>query len=337
MLSSAAVAAIVFLVAGFAILIYAGDCLVRGALAAAYKSNISPLLVGILIVGFGTSLPEFLIGVQAASNGYSGLAHGNIIGSNIANILLVLALPALIFPIATDAPRMRITAFFMLCCTAAWIGVTMFFGLTELIGAGFLVVLAVYVVIAWFIAREDTTEDTREEIAIMNTPAWRMIILILIGLVGLPLGSRLLVDGGITFGHELNISERIIGLTILAFGSSLPELGAAIAAAVRKQSDVAMGNIIGANIFNILGVGGLVGILGPRAHVSPEFTAFSNWAMAAAAVLVVVVIFLKRRVGFATGLIFLLGYALYLFGLVNNWSFEGLGDLIIVPSAHTAN
>ena len=92
-----------------------------------------------MIVGFGTSLPEFLIGVQAASTGYSGLAHGNIIGSNIANIFLVLALPALIFPIATDAHRMRITAFFMLCCTAAWIGVTMFFGLTQIVGMIFLV------------------------------------------------------------------------------------------------------------------------------------------------------------------------------------------------------
>jgi cation:H+ antiporter len=336
-MSPAVTAAIVFLVIGFAILIYAGDCLVRGALAAAYKSNVSPLLVGILIVGFGTSLPEFLIGVQAASNGYSGLAHGNIIGSNIANILLVLALPALIFPIATDAPRMRITAFFMLLCTAAWIGVTMYFGLTEIVGAGFLVVLAVYAVVAWLVAREDTTEDTKEEIKIMNTPAWRMIMLILIGLVGLPLGSRLLVDGGITFGREMQISERIVGLTLLAFGSSLPELGASVAAAVRKQSDVAMGNIIGSNIFNILGVGGVVGILGPRAHISPEFTAFSNWAMAAAAVLVTLVIFLKRRVGIATGLIFLAFYGLYLLGLVNNWSFEGLGDLVIAPAAQTPN
>lgn len=328
-------ASLVFLFSGFAILIYSGDCLVRGALAAAYKSNISPLLVGILIVGFGTSLPEFLIGVQAASSGYSGLAHGNIVGSNIANIFLVLALPALIFPIATDAPRMRITAVFMLACTAAWIGLTMFVGLTELVGVAFLIVLAVYAVFAWFIARKDTTEDTKDEIAIMNTPAWRMAILIMIGLVGLPLGSRLLIDGGITFGREMQISERIVGLTLLAIGSSLPELGAAVAAAVRRQSDVAMGNIIGANIFNILGAGGMVGLLGPRDRISPEFTAFSNWAMAAAAVLVVIVIFLQRRVGVATGLFFLLCYALYLYGLINNWSFEGLGDLIVVPSAHT--
>ena len=326
---------IAFLIIGFAVLIYSGDCLVRGALAAAYKSNVSPLLVGILIVGFGTSMPEFLIGVQAASSGYSGLAHGNIIGSNIANIFLVLALPALIFPIATDAPRMRATALFMLACTAAWIGVTMFFGLTQIVGMVFLVVLAIYAAIAWMISREDTTEDTKEEIKIMNTPAWRMIMLILIGLIGLPLGGRFLVDGGITLGQELNASERIVGLTVLAFGSSLPELGAAVAASVRKQSDVAMGNIIGACIFNILGVGGVVGILGPRAALSPEFTAFSNWAMALAAILVTAVILLHRRVGIATGLIFLALYGLYLLGLVNNWSFDGVGDLIIAPSAQT--
>ena len=328
---------IVFLVAGFAVLIYSADCLVRGALSAAYKANVSPLLVGIVIVGFGTSLPEFLISAQAATTGSAGLAHGNIIGSNIANILLVLALPALIFPIATDAPRMRITAFFMLTCTAAWIGVSMYFGLTQWVGIGFLIALVAYAIIAWSVDRDDASEDTREELKMMHTPMWRMIMLILIGIVGLPLGSRLLVDGGISLGHELHASETIVGLTLLAIGSSIPELSASVAAAVRKQSDVAMGNIIGANIFNILGAGGVVSILAPRAHISPEFTAFSNWVMIGAAVLLTLVVFLKRRVGVATALIFLACYGLYLYGLWDNWSFQGLGDLIIAPSAHSPN
>ncbi|MEQ1783221.1 MAG: calcium/sodium antiporter [Hyphomonadaceae bacterium] len=328
---------IVFLVAGFAVLIYSADCLVRGALSAAYKANVSPLLVGIVIVGFGTSLPEFLISAQAATSGSAGLAHGNIIGSNIANILLVLALPALIFPITTVAHRMRITAFFMLACTAAWIGISMYFGLTQWVGTGFLLTLAAYAIIAWSVDRKDTTEDTKEELKMMHTPMWRMIMLILIGIVGLPLGSRLLVDGGISLGHELHASETIVGLTLLAVGSSIPELGASIAAAVRKQSDVAMGNIIGANIFNILGAGGVVSILAPRAHISPEFTAFSNWVMIGAALLLTLVVFLKRRVGVATALIFLALYGLYLYGLWDNWSFQGLGDLIIAPSAHSPN
>lgn len=334
-MSDMLVGPIVFLVAGFAILIYSADCLVRGALSAAYKANVSPLLVGIVIVGFGTSLPEFLISAQAATTGSAGLAHGNIIGSNIANILLVLALPALIFPITTDAPRMRITAFFMLACTAAWIGVSMYFGLTQIVGIAFIIALVAYAFLAWSIDRDDKSEDTKEELKMMSTPMWRMIMLILIGIVGLPLGSRLLVDGGISLGHELGASETIVGLTLLAVGSSIPELGASVAAAVRKQSDVAMGNIIGANIFNILGAGGVVSILAPRDHLSPEFAAFSNWVMLAAAVLLLLVVFLKRKVGVVTALIFLALYGLYLYGLWDNWSFQGLGDLIIVPSAHS--
>lgn len=327
--------AIVILILGFAVLIYSADCLVRGALSAAYKANVSPLLVGIVIVGFGTSLPEFIISVQAAINGSAGLAHGNIIGSNIANILLVLALPALIFPITTDAPRMRITAVFMLACTAAWIGISMFFGLTQFVGIGFIIALAIYAVVAWSVDRKDVTEDTTEDIKLMQVPAWRMVTLILIGLVGMPLGSRLLVDGGISLGQELHASETIVGLTLLALGSSLPELAASISAAIRKQSDVAMGNIIGANIFNILGAGGIVAIMAPRGQLSPEFTAFSHWAMAGAAVLVTIVIFLRRRVGAATGLLFLALYGVYLWGLYDNWSLQGIGDLIIAPPAHS--
>jgi cation:H+ antiporter len=327
--------AIVILILGFAVLIYSADCLVRGALSAAYKANVSPLLVGILIVGFGTSLPEFVISVQAAINGSAGLAHGNIIGSNIANILLVLALPALIFPIATDAPRMRITAVFMLLCTAAWIGLSMFFGLTQFVGIGFVIALAIYAVVAWSVDRKDTTEDTKEDLKLMHVPWWRMITLILIGLVGMPLGSRLLVDGGISLGQELHASETIVGLTLLALGSSLPELGASVAAAVRKQSDVAVGNIIGANIFNILGAGGIVAIMAPRGQLSPEFTAFSHWAMAGAAMLVTIVIFLHRRVGVATGLLFLALYGVYLWGLYDNWSLQGIGDLIVAQPAHS--
>jgi cation:H+ antiporter len=322
---------IAFLIIGFVILIYAGDCLVRGALAAAYKANISPLLVGILIVGFGTSLPEFLIGVQATTAGKPGIAHGNIIGSNIANIWLVLALPALIFPISTVAPRMRLTALFMLLVTAAWIAITLMIGLNPVIGMGFLVTLLVYALIAWFINRTDRTEDTPEEKKIMHTASWRMLTLIFIGLVGLPLGSKLLVDGGISLARETGMREEIVALTLLAVGSSLPELGAGIAAAVRKQSDVAMGNILGANIFNILGVGGTVALMSEHSSVARDFTGYSNWAMGLAAVLITAVVFLKRRVGIVTGLVFLALYAAYITGLVYQWNFQDIKDLVIVP------
>jgi cation:H+ antiporter len=317
---------IAFLLIGFVVLIYAGDCLVRGALAAAYKANVSPLLVGILIVGFGTSLPEFLIGIQATLAGNTGLAHGNIIGSNIANIWLVLALPAVIFPISTVAPRMRLTATFMLMVTIAWMVITMFFGLTPMIGMAFLGVLFVYAAIAWFINREDRSEDTPDEQRMMKTPFWRMMTLILIGFVGLPLGSKLLVDAGLSLAKETGIREEVVGLTLLAFGSSLPELGAGIAAAVRRQSDVAMGNILGANIFNILGVGGVVSMISPYSTqaLSPEFTGYSNWVMGFAALLITLVVFLRRKVGMLTGAIFLVLYGVYVLGLVYDWTIDDL-------------
>ncbi|HVY88685.1 MAG TPA: calcium/sodium antiporter [Hyphomonadaceae bacterium] len=329
--------AIGFLIVGFVILIYSGDCLVRGALAAALKARVSPLLVGILIVGFGTSLPEFLIGISAAQSGAVGLAHGNIIGSNIANIFLVLALPAIIFPIHTAAPRMRITAVFMLVVTGLWIGLTLLGLMSALVGMAMLAVLGVYALAAWVISRKDVSEDTPEEKKIQHMPFWRMIVLTLIGLVGLPLGSRILVDGGITLAHETGIRESVLGLTLLAVGSSLPELGAGIAAAVRKESDVAMGNILGANIFNILGVGGTVAVLAPGQQVASEFVDYSNWVMGLAALLITGVVFMQRRVGALTGIIFLLLYGAYIAGLVGNITFDSIKDMIIAPGPPPAH
>lgn len=318
------VPAVAFVAVGFLILLYSGDCLVRGALAAANKMNVSSLLVGVLIVGFGTSLPEMIIALRAALDGSPGLAHGSIVGSNIANIWLVLALPAVIFPIASNAPRMRITASFMLACTAAWIFVTWYMGLNQFIGFGFLAVLAVYAVISLLVSHHDVTaSDTPEEEVLKRTPFWRMITLILIGVVGLPLGSEILVDGGITFAQQTTLSEEVVGITLLAIGSSLPELGAGVSAAMRKQSDVAMGNILGSNIFNILGAGGVVALTGEQ-RLAGEFHAYSNWAMGIAAVLITLVIFLRRRVGALTAVIFLAMYAVYLYGLIRGATFTEL-------------
>jgi cation:H+ antiporter len=226
---------------------------------------------------------------------------------------------------------MRLTAFFMLLCTAAWIAITLFYGLDALVGLGFLIVLAGYAMVAWFINRKDRSEDTPEEKKLMDTPAWRMIMLILIGLVGLPLGSKLLVDGGISLAEETGLSKETVGLTLLAVGSSLPELSAGVAAAVRKQSDIAMGNILGSNIFNILGVGGVVAFLAPQPSLAEAFTGYSNWAMGLAAILVTLVVFLHRRVGWLTGAFFLALYAAYIVGLVQAWSLDSIQDYFIVP------
>jgi cation:H+ antiporter len=321
-------APVIFLAVGFAILIYSGDCLVRGALSAALKANVSPLLVGVLIVGFGTSLPEFIIAVNAALNGRVGLAHGNIVGSNIANIWLVIALPAIIFPIAVTAPRMRATALVMLAATSAWIYLTYEFGLQPELGFAFLAALAVYAVLAFSIARRDTSENTPEEQKLEAKPMWRTVTLILIGVVGLPLGSQFLIDGGITFAEVTGLSEEAVGLTLLAVGSSLPELGAGLAAAWRRQSEIAMGNILGSNIFNILGAGGAVALIGPQ-ELSAEFHTYSHWAMGASAAMITLLIFMRRRIGLLTALVFLWLYAVYIAGLIYGWTLEDLPYLLL--------
>ncbi|MBI1358892.1 MAG: sodium:calcium antiporter [Alphaproteobacteria bacterium] len=317
-----------FLVAGFAILLYSGDCLVRGALAAALKSRVSPLLVGIVIVGFGTSLPELLIAIRSVQDGSYGLAHGNIVGSNIANVWLVIALPAIIFPVVTKAPRMRATALVMLAATAAWIAITPLMGLNPAIGAAMLAALAVYVVLASVIARRDTDKNTPQEARLERMHSWRMVVLILIGVVGLPLGAQILVESGISLARAYGLSEESVGLTLLAVGTSLPELGAGLAAAWRKESDVALGNILGSNIFNILGVGGAIALAGAQS-LSPQFANYSDWAMAISAILVTLIILTHRKIGWFTGIVFLGLYAAYLYGLVRGWSFGDMRCLIL--------
>ncbi|MBI1341216.1 sodium:calcium antiporter [bacterium] len=321
-------AAIIYVAVGFGVLLYAGDCIVRGALATALKINLSPLLVGIVVVGLGTSLPEIIISAGAAFTGRTGLAQGAIIGSNIANVWLVLAIPAMIFPMVTTSPRMRLTAIVMLAATFAWIGLAASTGLNPAIGLGMLGALAVYLIIAWSFGRRDLSEDTPEEIKLAQIPAWRVTTLVLIGVVGLPLGAQLLIDGGIAVAAASGLSHEAIGLTILAVGSSLPELGAGLAAAWRKQSDVAMGNILGSNIFNILGAGGLVALAGPQV-VSRELINYSHWALGASAVMITVLIFARRRVGWVTSPIFIALYCAYIAGLIYNWSFADAPYLLL--------
>lgn len=316
-------ASVVLTLVGFLFLLYSGDCIVRGALAAAHKTNVAPILVAIVIVGFGTSIPEFFISLEAASTGSFGLAHGNIVGSNIANILLVIAVPAMIFPVTTMAPRVLGMTLFMYGVTVAWIVVTLIWGLNEIIGAAFLLTLLVALIFAWSYGHVDRTEDTPQERQLQVMPAWRMIILILIGIVGLPLGARLLIEGGIGIARSTSLSEEVLGLTLLAIGTSLPELGAALAAAIRRQSEVAIGNILGSNIFNILGVGGMVALFGQQ-RLSPEFHDYSHFAMLLAGLAFAFVVLIRRRVGALTGGIFLAMYVVYIIGLVQGWSYPDL-------------
>ena len=320
-----------WLAAGVMLLMFAGDALVRGSVAAAIKAGVSPLIAGIVIVGFGTSVPEMLVSVEAGLNNAHSLAHGNIVGSNIANLLLVLAVPAMIAPITTRTSGLRRSMTATLIVTLLWVAITPYFGLNPLIGAAFLTSLIIYVSYLVISNRSEmasgdavSLDEIEEEVGDINMPVWKMAMFVLIGLVGLFLGARITINSGVAIAQGLGVSEAIIGLTLLAVGTSLPEIGAAIAAALRKQGEMALGNVVGSNMFNVLGAGGAVALVGQQ-ELSSSFLTYNHPVMMVGTLLVAAFIFSRLNIGRFAGLLFLTIYSVYILGLVNGWDFPGLG------------
>ncbi|MCH2456590.1 MAG: calcium/sodium antiporter [Henriciella sp.] len=312
------------LVGGLVILAFAGDFLVNGAVALARRIGVSPLVAGILIVGFGTSAPEMVVAVDASSQGQPGIAIGNIVGSNIANVWLVLAVPAFLIPLATQQFGLRRSYWIMIAVTALWIGWTAFLPLTPVFGFILLSSLLVYsiLMLVW------TSQGIRKGIdvgledegeSLGTTAMWLNLI---VGLVGLPLGAHLIVEGGVGIARVYAVPEEVIGLTLLAIGTSLPELGAGIAAGLRRRGEVVIGNVIGSNIFNLAGSGAIIAFFGPT-ELAPTFLQFDHWALAAAAIVLGLFVLSRSRVTRLAALAMLLAYAAYIYGLVHGWDVTG--------------
>ncbi|NCM97952.1 MAG: calcium/sodium antiporter, partial [Rhodobacterales bacterium] len=246
---------------GLLLLVLAGDALVRGAVNLALRLGIPALVVGLTVVAFGTSAPEMLVSVNATIDGKPGIALGNVVGSNIANILLVLGISALIATIHSS--RLDLTRSFvtMLAATVLFIvlcalgPITWWHGLILLAGLG---------VMLWD-SFANASSAAEIEGADLDMPWWQVLAYLGVGLVGLPVGADFLVEGSVNIARVLGISEAVIGLTLVAVGTSLPELATSIAAALRGQADVAMGNVIGSNVFNLLGIIGVSAMVGDLA------------------------------------------------------------------------
>ncbi|MEO0548785.1 MAG: calcium/sodium antiporter [Pseudomonadota bacterium] len=315
----------VSLVGGLVLLAIAGDFLVSGAVSLARKMGVSPLVAGILIVGFGTSAPEMVVTIGAALEGSPALALGNIVGSNIANVWLVLAVPALIAPIATNGFGQPRALLFVLLATAAWIGLTSIMPLTPMIGLAFLLGLIVYAIIT--VTQTLSASKKGVDVGIDDdedgVTGFKLWAYLLVGIIGLPLGAHLIVEGGVGIAREFDVSEELIGLTLLAIGTSLPELGAGIAAALRKKSDVVIGNVLGSNVFNLLGAGGLVSLFGP-VEIASGFINYDYWALGAAALTLALFIVPRSRISRLAGLTMMLIYCVYLYGLVSGWNLMAL-------------
>lgn len=303
-----------FVVLGLVTLLLAGDFLVRAAVNLALRLGISALVVSLTVVAFGTSAPELLIVLSAMADDAPGLAMGNIVGSNTANILLVLGLPALVAGLYTTGFDTKKVFIFMILATVLFIILAFMGPFSWWHGGLMLAVLAAILLDqAWTARRVSRVALTTEDLNGVDTsmPGWKITLYLLFGLVGLPLGAKVLVVNAEIIAREFGVPETAIGLTLIAVGTSLPELATTTVAAIRRQADVALGNVIGSNMFNLLAIIGIAALVGPI-PVADEFLRFDLWVMLAASFLLIPFVFFGRNITRIWGAALTLLYMAYL-------------------------
>jgi len=308
------------LVAGLFLLVIGGEALVRGSATVARRLGLSPLIIGLTLVGFGTSTPELATSVDAALSGAPDIAVGNVIGSNIANVLLILAAAALICPLTCRRDAVLRDGLAALGATFAVIAFGLLGGVGRTGGVLFLTTLATYVFVTYRLERNaaNASSDMRRHEAELAPsvlgPVWLPVAATLAGIAAIVAGAALLVDGATQIARSAGISEAVIGLTLVAVGTSLPELTVSIIAAVRREADIAFGNIVGSNIFNVLGILGITAIIEPLRFDS-RFMVLDVWVMLAAIVGLLVFAMTRSRLERWEGGTFLVIYSAYLFVL----------------------
>jgi cation:H+ antiporter len=310
-------------IAGLVALVIGAELLVRGASRLALSFGISPLVVGLTIVASGTSAPEVAVSVGAALSGNTDIAIGNVVGSNIFNVLFILGISALITPLVVNAQIIRQEVPIMIGASLLLLA----FGLDGTLGtidcAILLALLVVYTVFLVVQSRRQT-QETKDEYdgAVTSGSRWDahwavQVLLIAIGLGFLVAGSNWLVDSAIIFAKALGVSDLVIGLTIVAAGTSMPEVATSIMAAIRKQRDIAIGNVVGSNTFNILGCLGLSGLVAPDGlAMAPALLNFDIWVMIATALACLPVFLSGREIARWEGGVFLGYYAAYVAYLI---------------------
>lgn len=309
------------LLAGFVILLVSGDLLVRGSVALAVKLGVPAIVIGLTVVAFGTSAPELVVSVRAATTDAPGIAIGNIVGSNIANVLLVLGLPALFRP--TDCNQefvgrntcyvVAATVIFMLLCYLGplemWHGAILF----ALIIA-FLVESGRRAGIASSQSRAEREEEVDEIDGVSGLPKTPSMIAVFVaaGLIGLPFGAQLIVENAAEIARTFEVSQAVVGLTVIALGTSLPELATTLAAAARGHSALAIGNVLGSNLFNMLAIMGLTAIVAPI-PIPEAVLRYDLWIMLAATLALVPFVIRRSMINRLPALGFVLAYCAYIF------------------------
>ena len=304
---------------GLIILLVAGDGLVKGAVNLSLRLGVSAMIISLTIVAFGTSAPELLISLNATLSGASGIAIGNVVGSNIANVLIVLGIPALLFTFDASKCETHKSYFFMLLATTIFILLAFTGGFGPWQGVMLLAFLAYYLWKNFIDAKEHRADgdgdcdDSASELeeADPNLATWKIIALLMVGLVGLPIGADLLVHNASVIASRFGVSDAVIGLTLIAVGTSLPELATTVVSAYRKQAEVALGNVIGSNIFNLLAIIGVTAMVDYIA-VAPSFLQFDLWVMLASSLILIPFVLYKMHLTRIWGLLLTALYLSYL-------------------------
>lgn len=310
----------ILILGGLALLFAGGEALVRGSVAISERLGISAILIGSVIVGFGTSTPELLVSVKASLAGRPDIAFGNVVGSNIANLLFILGLSAVICPVICRAKAIKRDALAVAGVSALLLGLSFAGTITALHGAVMVALLAAYIVYSYNaelkekkalpatalkMVREGETHEFNNRLGLGS-----FLLMSIFGIVMLVFGADFLVQGASNLARQAGISEAVIGLTLVAVGTSLPELAASISAAIKKNSDIIIGNVLGSNLYNIIGILGIASILKPI-PVNGQIAGFDIPLNLAVSLLTLLIIFFAQRISRLTGILFLASYVAY--------------------------
>lgn len=303
---------------GLVLLLAGGDLLVRGSVGLAQRFGMSELLIGLVLVGFGTSTPELLTSVLAALNGSPGIAVGNVAGSNIANILLILGLTAVVCPLKVEPSALLRDGPANLLAALTFAGCALTGLISREAGFALMAALVVYLVVTYRMekGRHTPSADLHRGEAALVTPSPQAsdltlnLVMALGGLAMILGGAHFLVSGAITLARAAGVSDAVIGVTIVAVGTSLPELVSSVIAAIRRRTDIALGNILGSNLFNIFGILGLTAAMSPL-EVPPEIMRLDIWVLLAATAILLVFAMTGRRINRREGAVMLLAYGGY--------------------------
>ncbi len=300
---------------GFVLLLFGAEFLVRGAVALARRFNISPMVIGMTIVAYGTTAPELVVSVEAALKGAPGISVGNVVGSNIANILLILGAAALVHPIHCTPRLIYRDSSVMLGAAFLFVGLALTGSIDRTQGIAMIAAIVCYSLYTYWAERRRSRADgiferEAEEFAEGPQSLWLALLAVIGGIVSVVAGAHILISGAVTAARFFGVGEEVIGLTLVAVGTSLPELATAVVAAWRHHTDVAIGNIIGANIYNILAIMGIVSIVSPLT-IPDQIVRFDIWFMLAVTMALLIAIVVFKGVNRAIGSVFLCTYGVY--------------------------